>query len=97
VKDPGIAQGDLIKMDRGVGTDPFENIVPFVFVAEAKSFAIAARRLGVSPSSVSRAIARLETSVGVRLLLRKRAGRLNNGLVQDRLVRLGAAAQRIVR
>jgi LysR family transcriptional regulator for bpeEF and oprC len=51
-------------------TDPFENVVPFVLTADAKSFATAARRLGVNPSSVSRAVARLEAQVGVKLLLR---------------------------
>ena len=51
-------------------TDPFENVVPFVLTAEARSFATAARRLGVNPSSVSRAVARLEAQVGVKLLLR---------------------------
>lgn len=37
-------------------------------VVEAGSFARAADRLGLSPSGVSRAVARLETRVGVRLL-----------------------------
>jgi LysR family transcriptional regulator, regulator for bpeEF and oprC len=60
-------------MMRGLGmsrTDPFENILPFVLTAEAKSFATAAKRLGVNPSSVSRAVARLEAEVAVKLLRR---------------------------
>src|SRR6185369_7951122 len=56
--------------ETAVRTDPFENVVPFVLTAEARSFATAARRLGVNPSSVSRAVARLEAQVGVKLLLR---------------------------
>ena len=42
----------------------------FIQVAECQSFSEAARRLGVSQSSVSRQIGVLETSLGVRLLQR---------------------------
>ncbi len=42
----------------------------FVKVAEAGSFSEAARRLGATPSAVSRAIARLERALGTRLILR---------------------------
>jgi DNA-binding transcriptional LysR family regulator len=42
----------------------------FVAVAEAESFTEAARRLGVPKSTVSRAVAGLEATVGVRLLQR---------------------------
>jgi DNA-binding transcriptional LysR family regulator len=42
----------------------------FVAVAEAESFGSAARRLGVSPPVVTRAIAELEQHLGVRLLER---------------------------
>jgi DNA-binding transcriptional LysR family regulator len=42
----------------------------FVQVSKAQSFTWAARRLGVPKSSVSRAIGRLETRLGVRLLER---------------------------
>lgn len=45
-------------------------IVAFVRVVEAHSFAAAAPRLGMSASGVSRAVARLETQLGVRLLAR---------------------------
>ncbi|PQQ26711.1 LysR family transcriptional regulator [Photorhabdus luminescens] len=42
----------------------------FIHVAEARSFATAARQLGLSPSSVSKSISRLEEKLGVRLLQR---------------------------
>jgi DNA-binding transcriptional LysR family regulator len=50
--------------------DLFAGIVPFVATAEARSVTRAARTLGVTPSSVSRAITKLESEVGVRLLHR---------------------------
>ncbi|KAA3452212.1 LysR family transcriptional regulator [Mesorhizobium sp. SARCC-RB16n] len=42
----------------------------FTLVVDAGSFSAAARRLNLVPSSVSRAIDRIETRLGVRLLLR---------------------------
>ena len=42
----------------------------FARVAEAKSFSGAARRLGLSKSMVSKEVARLEKSLGARLLNR---------------------------
>lgn len=42
----------------------------FVLVAERGSFSAAARVLGVSPSAVSKIVARLEARLGVQLLLR---------------------------
>ncbi|MCT8343193.1 MULTISPECIES: LysR family transcriptional regulator [Photorhabdus] len=42
----------------------------FIHVAKARSFATAARQLGLSPSSVSKSISRLEEKLGVRLLQR---------------------------
>lgn len=42
----------------------------FAEVAAAQSFSAAGRRLGLSPSAVSRAIDRIEARLGVRLLLR---------------------------
>ncbi|MEM6927788.1 MAG: LysR family transcriptional regulator [Myxococcota bacterium] len=46
------------------------NVEPFVRVAEAGSFRGAARRLGVSPAAVSKAVARLEEELGIRLFER---------------------------
>jgi LysR family transcriptional regulator, regulator for bpeEF and oprC len=51
-------------------SDLFDGVVSFVATAEAKSFRKAARELRVTTSAVSRAIARLEAKVGVRLLHR---------------------------
>lgn len=45
-------------------------ITAFVHAAEARSFTAASRRLGISASAVGKAIARLEESLGVRLLHR---------------------------
>jgi len=42
----------------------------FVQTAEARSFTVAGRQLGLSPSAVAKAIARLEDQLGVRLLHR---------------------------
>jgi len=50
--------------------DLFDNLIPFVAIAEAGSFREAARGLGVTASAVSKAIAKLENDVGVRLLHR---------------------------
>src|SRR4051812_13500100 len=48
----------------------FDLLEHFVAVAEASSFAAAARKLGVRRSSVSRAVAALERSIGVQLFSR---------------------------
>jgi DNA-binding transcriptional LysR family regulator len=50
--------------------DRFDSMAAFVAVAEHKGFAQAARRLGVSTSSVTRLVSQLETHLGVRLLNR---------------------------
>jgi LysR family transcriptional regulator for bpeEF and oprC len=50
--------------------DLFAGVVPFVAVSEARSFRVAARRLGVTAPAVSKAIAKLEADLGVRLLRR---------------------------
>lgn len=47
--------------------DLFTGIAPFVAVAEARSFRRAAESLGVSTAAVSKAVRRLEESLGVRL------------------------------
>jgi LysR family transcriptional regulator, regulator for bpeEF and oprC len=50
--------------------DLFAGVVPFVATAQARSFGRAARELSVTPSALSKAIAKLEADVGVRLLNR---------------------------
>ncbi|MEO9080314.1 MAG: LysR family transcriptional regulator [Rhodanobacter sp.] len=50
--------------------EDFSAISIFVRVVEAKSFAGAAAQLGMTPSGVSRAVSRLETQLGARLLFR---------------------------
>ena len=47
--------------------DHFPGILAFVRAAEARSFTTAARKLGISPSGVSKAISRLEAQFNVRL------------------------------
>ena len=59
--------------------DRFDAMRLFVAVAEASSFGAAARRLGVSPPVVTRAVAALEQRLGARLLHRTtRAVRLSD-------------------
>ena len=50
--------------------DRIGNVAVFVEVAERRSFAEAARRLGRSPTAITRAIGELEARLGVRLLNR---------------------------
>lgn len=50
--------------------DRLEALHVFVTVADLRGFAAAARRLGMSPPSVTRAIAALETRIGTQLLKR---------------------------
>ena len=50
--------------------DLFSGVVPFVIAAEVQSFRDAARKLGLTPSAVSKAITRLEARLGLRLLNR---------------------------
>jgi LysR family transcriptional regulator, regulator for bpeEF and oprC len=48
----------------------FRGLVPFVAVAEARSFRAAAARLGVSAAAVSKAVQQLEKRVGLPLFVR---------------------------
>jgi LysR family transcriptional regulator, regulator for bpeEF and oprC len=48
----------------------FRGVVPFVAVAEERSFRRAAARLGVSPAAVSKAVQALEAALGVTLFAR---------------------------
>ncbi len=58
-------------------------ILAFVKAAELRSFTHASRALGITPSGVGKSIARLETSLGVRLLHRttRRIGLTDDGAV----------------
>lgn len=49
---------------------PWEGIPEFLMVAETGGFTAAGKRLNVSPSHISRQVARLEDRLGVRLLAR---------------------------
>ncbi|SRR6266508_630478 len=50
--------------------DRIDGVAVFVEIAEHRSFAAAARRLGRSPTAITRAISELEARLGVRLLNR---------------------------
>jgi len=50
--------------------DRVHMMTAFVAVAEEQNFAAAARRLGASPATVTRAIASLEEHLGVKLMQR---------------------------
>lgn len=50
--------------------DPFDGILPFVHTARALSFRAAAEQLGVTSAAVSKAVKRLEATLGVALLHR---------------------------
>lgn len=52
------------------GADRAHSLAMFAAVIEQGSFSAAGRRLGLSPSAVSRTIDRIEARLGVRLLLR---------------------------
>lgn len=60
----------LIVPYSAIMTDRFHLMHVFIAVAEAESFAGAARRLKLSPPAVTRAVAALEERLGVRLLTR---------------------------
>jgi DNA-binding transcriptional LysR family regulator len=50
--------------------DLFAGVVPFYHAAQERSFRRAAERLGVTPAAVSKAVLKLEDSLGVKLLAR---------------------------
>jgi DNA-binding transcriptional LysR family regulator len=57
-------------METAVGTFSLDALACFVAVAESASFSVAARRLGMPRSTLSRSIARLESDLGERLIHR---------------------------
>lgn len=66
------------------------DMLAFVQVAEAGSFAGAAARMGVSKSIVSRRVARLEEGLGVKLLTRTASGALRTATGEAFFVRATA-------
>jgi len=50
--------------------DKLKSLIIFVRAAQNRSFSVAARQLGMSPSTVSKAVLRLEEDLGIRLLNR---------------------------
>jgi len=54
----------------GAGVDALNLLDSFIQSAEAGSFSAAARRLGLTPAAVSKNVARLESSLGLRLFQR---------------------------
>lgn len=50
--------------------DHFQGVLAFVRAAESGSFSLASRQMGLSPSSVGKAVARLEARLGLRLFHR---------------------------
>ena len=61
---------ELIVHNMKMITDPLDGVTPFLAVAETSSFTEAARRLGVTPTAVSKAIRLLEARHGVTLFQR---------------------------
>lgn len=59
-----------MEKDKKAGLPALEDFAVFAAVADAEGFSEAARRLGVSKSQVSAAVARLEARLGLRLLQR---------------------------
>ena len=53
-----------------MAVDSLASIVAFVHAAEQQSYVAAARLAGVSPSAIGKAVARLESRLGVRLFNR---------------------------
>ena len=60
----------IIPIEGITEVDRLHSMNAFVAVAEEQSFAGAARRLGMSPPAVTRAVATLENRLGVKLLNR---------------------------
>ena len=57
----------IISLD-GIAVDRLQTMTVFVRVAEEAGFAPAARRLGMSPSSVTRAVTKLEARLSALIL-----------------------------
>lgn len=59
-----------MKQDNGARLAPLDDLLIFAAVAEAGGFSAGARRIGISKSQASAAVARLERRLGLRLLQR---------------------------
>jgi hypothetical protein len=74
----------------GSRMDSLGSLNAFVQAAEARSFTLAGRQLGVSSSAIGKAVARMEERLGVRLLHRSTQHHANRGrcLIPRTLVHL---------
>src|SRR6478609_8319639 len=61
---------DLIVRNKGSRMDSLGSLDAFVRAAEARSFTVAGRQLGVSSSAIGKAVARMKQRLGVRLFHR---------------------------
>ena len=61
---------DLIVRNGALPMDSLGSLNVFVQAAEARSFTVAGRQLGVSSSAIGKAVARMEERLGVRLFHR---------------------------
>lgn len=59
-----------MKFNLPIERGQLDGLVVFLHVAERRSFRLAAKQLGISPSAVSQAVRALETRIGVPLLAR---------------------------
>lgn len=66
----GVRANSLFAMPINKQIASFDDLRVFLAVVEAAGFRVAARRLGLSPSTVSETISRLEAQIGVPLLAR---------------------------
>ncbi len=62
------AEKGIVYSESTMAANLFSGVLPFVHVAEAKSFRAASKRLRVTVPAVSKAVARLEADLGVVLL-----------------------------
>ena len=60
----------VIAMPNNALLPPFDDLMTFLVITRAGGFRAAARKLGVSPSTVSETMTRLEAELGVPLLIR---------------------------
>jgi DNA-binding transcriptional LysR family regulator len=71
--------------------EPLNYLESFIHAAETGSFSAAARRLGITPAAVSKNVARLEASLGVRLFQRSTRSLTLTGAGERFLHQVGGA------